>query len=114
MHGSRTISEATANDGGIMLEFAEEFKCNARNQRTKTESERFCRTLRYLFGNRSFNADGKALTSRNHHIFLGQNFAKAFDVNFAQKKEQQELCGAYFMGSFNTIDGGFSHEPIAD
>ena len=41
--------------------------------------------------------DGKALQAGTSH-FLGQNFAKAFDVKFTNKEGKLRLCLGYFLG----------------
>ncbi len=55
--------------------------------------------------------DGKALQAGTSH-FLGQNFAKAFDVKFANQEGKQELCLGNFLGSFYTIDGSISDDSF--
>ena len=52
--------------------------------------------------------DGKALQSGTSH-FLGQNFAKAFDVQFATKEGEAGICMGNFMGSFYPFDGSADH-----
>ena len=54
--------------------------------------------------------DGKALQAGTSH-FLGQNFAKAFDVKFADKDGEQRRLG-YFLGSVYTFNGGLDHDPF--
>jgi len=47
--------------------------------------------------------DGKALQAGTSH-FLGQNFAKAFDVKLFDEGEQAGICLGDIMGCFNPID----------
>lgn len=47
--------------------------------------------------------DGKALQAGTSH-FLGQNFAKAFDVKFVNKENQLDYVG-YLLGCFDAFDG---------
>ncbi len=49
--------------------------------------------------------DGKALQSGTSH-FLGQNFARAFDVKFLNKNNQQELVWATSWGASTRLIGG--------
>ncbi len=55
----------------------------------KTESERFAGALN-TYCIETLMQDGKALQAGTSH-FLGQNFAKAFDVKFATKEGKMEL-----------------------
>ena len=49
--------------------------------------------------------DGKALQAGTSH-FLGQNFAKAFDVQFLNKENQQEFVWATSWGASTRLIGG--------
>ena len=49
--------------------------------------------------------DGKALQSGTSH-FLGQNFARAFDVKFLNKENKQELVWATSWGASTRLIGG--------
>ena len=73
---------------------------------TKTESERFAGALD-TYTIEAMMQDGKALQAGTSH-FLGQNFAKAFDVKLHQRREAR-LCMGNFMGCFNQIDGSLGH-----
>ena len=55
--------------------------------------------------------DGKALQAGTSH-FLGQNFAKAFDVKFANKEGKQDYVWATSWGVIYPIDGCLGHEPF--
>ena len=49
--------------------------------------------------------DGKALQAGTSH-FLGQNFAKAFDISYLGKDEQQHLCWTTSWGVSTRLIGG--------
>ena len=53
--------------------------------------------------------DGKALQAGTSH-FLGQNFAKAFDVKFQTKEGTQEYVLGHFMGCKYPIDGRLDYD----
>ncbi len=67
----------------VYAEFAENFMAIPVVKGTKTESERFAGALE-TYCIEALMQDGKALQAGTSH-FLGQNFAKAFDVKFAAK-----------------------------
>ncbi len=58
----------------------------------KTESERFAGALE-TYCIEALMQDGKALQAGTSH-FLGQNFAKAFDVKFANQENKEEYVSA--------------------
>lgn len=72
----------------IYAEFAEEFMALPVIKGLKSESERFAGALE-TYCIEGLMQDGKALQAGTSH-FLGQNFAKAFDVKFATKEGNQE------------------------
>ena len=67
----------------VYADFAENFMAIPVVKGTKTESERFAGALE-TYCIEALMQDGKALQAGTSH-FLGQNFAKAFDVKFAAK-----------------------------
>ncbi len=69
----------------------------------KTESERFAGAEDTLTIE-AMMQDGKALQSCTSH-FLGQNFAKAFEVSFKNKENQDELVWATSRGMSTRIMG---------
>lgn len=69
----------------------------------KSESERFAGALD-TYTIEALMQDGKALQSGTSH-FLGQNFAKAFDVTFANKEGEQELVWATSWGVSTRLMG---------
>ncbi|WMN06350.1 proline--tRNA ligase [Marivirga arenosa] len=75
--------EETERMINIYAEFAEEFMALPVIKGLKSESERFAGALE-TYCIEGLMQDGKALQAGTSH-FLGQNFAKAFDVKFATK-----------------------------
>jgi len=69
----------------------------------KTESERFAGALE-TYCIEALMQDGKALQAGTSH-FLGQNFAKAFDVKFANKEGQKEHVWATSWGVSTRLMG---------
>ena len=67
----------------VYADFAEKWMAVPVIKGTKSESERFAGALD-TFAIEALMQDGKALQAGTSH-FLGQNFAKAFDVKFADK-----------------------------
>src|SRR5690554_5382737 len=67
----------------VYADFAENYMAIPVVKGTKTESERFAGALE-TYCIEAMMQDGKALQAGTSH-FLGQNFAKAFDVKFATK-----------------------------
>ena len=55
--------------------------------------------------------DGKALQAGTSH-FLGQNFAKAFDVKFTTKEGKQDYVWATSWGVSTRLMGGLSYDPF--
>ncbi|WP_296621918.1 proline--tRNA ligase [Marivirga sp.] len=80
--------EETERMINIYADFAEEFMALPVIKGLKSESERFAGALE-TYCIEGLMQDGKALQAGTSH-FLGQNFAKAFDVKFATKEGKQE------------------------
>jgi len=76
--------EETERMLGVYATFAEDFMAMPVVQGRKTESERFAGAVDTLCIE-AMMQDGKALQAGTSH-FLGQNFAKAFDVKFTSKE----------------------------
>jgi prolyl-tRNA synthetase len=70
---------------------------------TKTASERFAGAIE-TYCIEALMQDGKALQAGTSH-FLGQNFAKAFDVKFANKEGQKEHVWATSWGVSTRLMG---------
>jgi prolyl-tRNA synthetase len=80
----------------LYAKFAEEYMAMPVLRGLKTESERFAGAVE-TYCIEALMQDGKALQAGTSH-FLGQNFAKAFDVKFASKEGTQELVWASSWG----------------
>lgn len=87
----------------VYAEFAEEFMAMPVIKGTKTESERFAGALD-TYCIEALMQDGKALQAGTSH-FLGQNFAKAFDVKYATKEGTQEYVWATSWGVSTRLMG---------
>jgi len=87
----------------IYAEFVEEFMAVPVIKGTKTESERFAGALD-TYCIEALMQDGKALQAGTSH-FLGQNFAKAFDVKFAAKDGKQDYVWATSWGVSTRLIG---------
>jgi len=70
---------------------------------TKTANERFAGALE-TYSIEALMQDGKALQAGTSH-FLGQNFAKAFDVKYATKEGKQEYVWATSWGVSTRLMG---------
>ena len=73
----------------VYAQFAEEFMAVPVVKGIKSESERFAGALE-TYCIEALMQDGKALQAGTSH-FLGQNFAKAFDVKFTSKEGKQDF-----------------------
>lgn len=80
--------EETLQMMNIYAEFAQEYMAMPVIRGVKTENERFPGALD-TYSIEALMQDGKALQAGTSH-FLGQNFAKAFDVKFANKEGKLE------------------------
>ena len=87
----------------VYADFAENFMAMPVIKGTKTESERFAGALE-TYCIEALMQDGKALQAGTSH-FLGQNFAKAFDVKFATKEGGQEYVWATSWGVSTRLMG---------
>lgn len=89
---------------GVYADFAEKVLALPVVQGVKSETERFGGALD-TFTIEAMMQDGKALQSGTSH-FLGQNFAKAFDVQFLNKEGQREYVWATSWGTSTRLLGG--------
>lgn len=87
----------------VYAEFAENFMAVPVVKGTKTESERFAGALE-TYCIEALMQDGKALQAGTSH-FLGQNFAKAFDVKYADKEGALEYVWATSWGVSTRLMG---------
>ena len=88
--------EETEKMLGVYATFAEEWMSLPVVKGTKTASERFAGAEDTLCIE-AMMQDGKALQAGTSH-FLGQNFAKSFDVKFVNKENQLEYAWATSWG----------------
>ncbi len=88
---------------GVYATFAEEFMAMPVVKGEKSENERFAGALN-TFTIEALMQDGKALQAGTSH-FLGQNFAKAFDVKFVNKEGKQEHVWATSWGVSTRLMG---------
>lgn len=101
-----TKNEAIAEAEQMMnvyADFAENYMAIPVVKGTKTESERFAGALE-TYCIEALMQDGKALQAGTSH-FLGQNFAKAFDVKFATKEGGLEYVWATSWGVSTRLVG---------
>jgi len=87
----------------VYKEFAENYIAVPVIQGTKSDSERFAGALE-TFTIEALMQDGKALQSGTSH-FLGQNFAKAFDVKFSNKEGKLDYVWASSWGVSTRLMG---------
>ncbi len=87
----------------IYAKFVEDFMAIPVIQGTKTASERFAGAIE-TYCIEALMKDGKALQAGTSH-FLGQNFAKAFDVKFATKEGKNEYVWASSWGVSTRLVG---------
>ncbi|MCL1944040.1 MAG: proline--tRNA ligase [Candidatus Azobacteroides sp.] len=103
-HATREEAEAEAHQ---MLEvyaaFAENFMAVPVLKGVKSASERFAGAVE-TFAIEALMQDGKALQAGTSH-FLGQNFAKAFDVMFTAKNGTQDYVWATSWGVSTRLMG---------
>ena len=93
----------------VYADFAENFMAMPVVKGVKSPSERFAGALD-TYTIEGLMQDGKALQCGTSH-FLGQNFAKAFDVKFQQGRRKR-ICLGYKLGCFHSIDGRIDHGPL--
>jgi len=95
--------DETIQMNDIYAKFAEEFMAIPVIKGTKTESERFAGAVE-TYCIEALMQDGKALQAGTSH-FLGQNFAKAFDVKFANREGKQDYVWATSWGVSTRLMG---------
>lgn len=87
----------------VYADFAENFMAIPVIKGVKTESERFAGAIE-TYCIEALMQDGKALQAGTSH-FLGQNFAKAFDVKFTNKEGQLDHVWATSWGVSTRLIG---------
>lgn len=95
--------EETVKIINLYADFAENFMAMPVIKGVKSENERFAGALD-TYTIEALMQDGKALQSGTSH-FLGQNFAKAFDVMFTNKEGVQEYVWASSWGVSTRLMG---------
>jgi len=88
----------------VYAEFAENFMAMPVIKGVKSDSERFA-GAEDTYTIEALMQDGKALQAGTSH-FLGQNFAKAFDVKFTSKEGKKEYVWATSWGVSTRLVGG--------
>lgn len=106
-HTAHATREEAVEEAERMLEvyatFAEEFMAVPVIRGIKSVSERFA-GAEETYCIEALMQDGKALQAGTSH-FLGQNFAKAFDVKFSNKENQLEYVWATSWGVSTRLVG---------
>ncbi len=107
-HTAHASKEEAVEETEQMLEvyrtFAEDFMAMPVIKGTKTESERFAGAVE-TYCIESLMQDNKALQAGTSH-FLGQNFAKAFDVTYQDTDGQHKHVWATSWGVSTRLIGG--------
>jgi prolyl-tRNA synthetase len=106
-HTAHATKEEAVEETQKMLEvyatFAEEYMALPVIRGIKTESERFA-GAEDTYCIEALMQDGKALQAGTSH-FLGQNFAKAFDVKYVTRENKQEFVWATSWGVSTRLMG---------
>ncbi len=103
-HATREEAKAEARRMlDVYADFAENFMAMPVIKGTKTPNERFAGALE-TYCIEAMMQDGKALQAGTSH-FLGQNFAKAFDVTFLNKENKLEHVWATSWGVSTRLMG---------
>lgn len=107
-HTAHASAEEAVEETRMILDiyaaFAEEWMAMPVIKGVKTANERFA-GAEDTYTIEALMQDGKALQSGTSH-FLGQNFAKAFDVTFLNKENKQEYVWASSWGVSTRLMGG--------
>lgn len=106
-HTAHATKEEAEKEAKLMLKvyanFAEKWLAVPVIQGVKSETERFAGALD-TYTIEAMMQDGKALQSGTSH-FLGQNFAKSFDVTFLNKENKPEYVWATSWGVSTRLIG---------
>jgi len=106
-HTAHATEEEAVAEARLMINiyatFAEKYMAMPVIKGLKSASERFAGALD-TYTIEALMQDGKALQSGTTH-FLGQNFAKAFDVTFVSKENKQEYVWATSWGVSTRLMG---------
>ena len=106
-HTAHATADEAVTESKTMLDvyakFAEEWMAVPVLKGTKTASERFAGAID-TYAVEALMQDGKALQAGTSH-FLGQNFAKAFDVKFLSRENQLEYVWSTSWGVSTRLIG---------
>ena len=106
-HTAHATSEEAVEEAirmlGVYADFAEKYMAVPVIKGVKSANERFAGAVE-TYTIEAMMQDGKALQSGTSH-FLGQNFAKAFDVKFINRQNEQEYVWATSWGSSTRLMG---------
>ena len=103
-HATKEEAEAKAQEMlKVYADFAEKYMGVPVLQGVKSETERFAGALN-TYTIEAMMQDGKALQSGTSH-FLGQNFAKSFDVTYLNKENKPEYVWATSWGVSTRLMG---------
>ena len=106
-HTAHATREEAEDRAKMMLKvyanFVQDFMAIPVVQGVKSETERFAGALN-TYTIEAMMQDGKALQSGTSH-FLGQNFGKAFDVQFVDKDNQMQYAWATSFGASTRLMG---------
>ena len=103
-HATREEAEARAKQMlKVYADFVEKYMAIPLIQGVKSETERFAGALD-TYTIEALMQDGKALQSGTSH-FLGQNFGKAFNVQFINKENKLEYAWATSWGVSTRLMG---------
>jgi len=106
-HTAHATEEEAVKEAETMLhvygDFAENYLALPVLKGTKSPNERFAGAIE-TYCIEALMQDGKALQAGTSH-FLGQNFAKAFDVTYVTKENKQELVWATSWGVSTRLMG---------
>ena len=100
----KEAEEETLQMVRVYQKFAEEFMAMPVLVGTKSDGQKFPGAI-YTLCIEAMMQDGRALQAGTSH-FLGQNFAKAFDVTFQNEKAQREYPWATSWGASTRLIGG--------
>lgn len=104
-HATQEEAEAEARQmQEVYATFAEQYMAMPVVRGVKTASERFA-GAEETYTIEALMQDGKALQAGTSH-FLGQNFARAFDVKFLNENNKEELVWATSWGVSTRLIGG--------
>ena len=101
--GREEAEEEAIKMQGVYADFAENYMAVPVVRGVKTASERFAGAVE-TYTIEAMMQDGKALQAGTSH-FLGQNFAKSFDVTFLNKENKPEYVWATSWGVSTRLMG---------